>query len=167
MIGIILAVPVFLFVMMLQTTVVSSLPLLNGTADLVLLVLTAWAVQERVRSALEWAAIGGALVGLISHVSWVAPVAGYLAVVVLARVLRARIWQSPLVSLFLATFAGSVLLPALTWVSLQFEGTSLPLMESINRVVLPGTLLNLLLALPVYMIVASLAQSVYPEEVVE
>ena len=69
MIGVILAVPVFLLVLMLQTTVMSTLPLLNGTADLVLLVLLAWAVQERVRSAVEWAAIGGALVGIISHVS--------------------------------------------------------------------------------------------------
>ena len=165
MIGILLAVPVFLLVLMLQTTVMSTLTLLNGTADLVLLVLTAWAVQERVRSAVEWAAIGGVLVGIISHVPLVVPIAGYLAVAILARVLRARIWQSPLVSLFLATFAGSVILPALTWAALQFEGTSYPLMESINRVVLPGTLLNLLLALPVYTIVAGLAQSVYPEEV--
>ena len=125
MIGIILAVPVFLIVLMLQTTVVSTLPLLNGTADLVLLVLLAWAVQERVRSAVEWAAIGGVLVGIISHVPLVAPIAGYLAVAILARVLRARIWQSPLVSLFLATFAGSVILPAFTWVALQFEGTYL------------------------------------------
>jgi len=165
MIGVILAVPVFLLVLMLQTTVVSTLPLLNGTADLVLLVLLAWAVQERVRSAVEWAAIGGVLVGIISHVPLVAPIAGYLAVAILARVLRARIWQSPLVSLFLATFAGSVILPAFTWVALQFEGTTLPLMESINRVVLPGAVLNLLLALPVYTIIAGLAQSVYPEEV--
>lgn len=59
MIGVILAVPVFLFVLMLQTTVMSTLPLLNGTADLVLLVLLAWSVQERVRSSVEWAAIGG------------------------------------------------------------------------------------------------------------
>ncbi|MBN1373431.1 MAG: rod shape-determining protein MreD [Anaerolineaceae bacterium] len=167
MIGVILAVPVFLVVLMLQTTVMSTLPLLDGTADLVLLVLLAWSVQERVRSAVEWAAIGGALVGIISHAPLVAPIAGYLVVAILARVLRARIWQSPLVSLFLATFAGSVILPAFTWAALQFEGTSLPLVESINRVVLPGALLNLLLALPVYTIIAGLAQSVYPEEVAE
>jgi cell shape-determining protein MreD len=165
MIGILLAVPIFLFLLMLQTTVVSTLPLLNGTADLILLVLASWAVQERVRSAFEWAAIGGTLVGLISHSPLLVPLAGYLGVAIFARLLRGWIWQSPLVALFLTTFFGSLLLPALTWAALQFEGVSLPLIESFNRVILPGALLNLLLAVPVYMIIADLAQAVYPEEV--
>jgi rod shape-determining protein MreD len=165
MIGILLAVPVFLFLLMLQTTVVSTLPLLNGTADLFLLVLASWAVQERVRSAFEWAAIGGTLVGLVSHSPLLVPLAGYLGVAVFARLLRTRIWQSPLVACFLTTFFGSLLLPALTWGALQFEGVSLPIMESFNRVILPGILLNLLLAIPVYTVVAELAQAIYPEEV--
>lgn len=165
MIGILLAVPIFLFLLMLQTTVVSTLPLLNGTADLILLVLASWAVQERVRSALEWAAIGGTLVGLVSHSPLLVPVAGYLGVAVFARMLRGRIWQSPLVALFLTIFFGSILLPALTWAALQFEGVSLPIIESFNRVILPGAILNLLLAVPIYTIIADLAQAVYPEEV--
>jgi hypothetical protein len=49
--------------------------------------------------------------------------------------------------------------------ALIFKGVPLPINDSINLVILPSTLLNLLLALPIYAIVSDLAQWVYPEEV--
>ncbi len=160
-----LALPILAIVLLLQTIVVSTLPLLSGFADLVLLVLVAWALQERARSAWIWALIAGAAVGVISAVPMGVPLVGYLLVTAIARLLRRRVWQTPVFSMFLVTFIGSLIMQGLTMGALIFTGTPLPLMDSINLVILPGTLLNLLLALPVYAIIADLAQWVYPEEV--
>ena len=59
-----LAIPIFVFLGIFQTSVVSRLPLLHGTADLVLLVVIAWSLQERVRTAWQWALMAGLVVVL-------------------------------------------------------------------------------------------------------
>jgi rod shape-determining protein MreD len=162
---IVLSFPILAIVLMLQTIVVSSLPLLSGYADLMLLVLVAWALQERARSAWAWALLAGVLVSFVSAAPLGTPLAGYLVVTAIARLFRRRVWQTPILSMFFITFLGSLITHGVIMGALIFQGTPLPLGDSINLVVMPATLLNLLLALPVYAIVADLAQWVYPEEV--
>ena len=161
-----LGIPIILVVVMLQTVVIRSLPLLQGTSDLVLLVVAAWSLQERVHSNFTWAVIAGLLVGLVSKVPWAIPLIGYLVVSLLAQFLRRQVWQTPVLAMFITTLTGSILLPALEWVTLQVQGISLPLADSVNLVILPATFLNLLFALPVYALVTDFTQSVFPEEVV-
>lgn len=160
-----LAIPILFLVLMLQTIVVSSLPLLSGYADLVMLVLVAWALQARGVSPWIWSAIAGLMVGYVSAAPLGVPIAGYLVVTLIARLFRRRVWQTPVFSMFVVTFLGSLITQGLTMGALIFTGTSLPIFDSLNLVVMPGTLLNLLLALPVYAVITDLAQSVYPEEV--
>lgn len=160
-----LSFPILAIVLMLQTVIVSSLPLLSGYADLILLVLVAWALQERARSAWAWALFGGVMVSFVSAAPLGTPLVGYLAVTAIARLFRRRVWQTPILSMFFVTFLGSLITQGLIMGALIFEGTPLPLGDSVNLVVMPATLLNLLLALPVYAVIADLAQWVYPEEV--
>jgi rod shape-determining protein MreD len=162
--SIIIGIPVLIVLLMLQTAIVSALPLLHGTADLLLLVLAAWALQERVPLAYEWAALGGLMTGAISRLPFLVPLAGYMGVTILARLLRRQVWQTPIFAMILTTFIGTILIHALAWIVLRIEGTPLPLFDSINQVVLPAALLNLILALPVYALVSDLAQTIYPEE---
>jgi rod shape-determining protein MreD len=163
--AILLAFPILISVLVLQTVVISSLPLLSGFADLLLLVLVAWALQERARSAWAWAIVGGTMVTVVSAAPAGVLLTGYLLVTAIARLMRRRVWQTPIFSMFLITFIGSLITQGLVVGTLIFEGRALPLADSLNLVVLPGTLLNLLLALPVYAVVSDVAQWVYPEEV--
>ncbi len=160
-----LSIPVLLLVLMLQSVVVSTLPLLSGFADLVLLVLVAWALQERARSAWIWTIVAGVMVSFVSALPMGVPLIGYLIVTAITRLIRRRVWQTPILSMFFITFIGSLITQGLALGVLIFKGTPLPIYESINVVVLPSTLLNLLLALPVYAVVTDLAQWLYPEEV--
>ena len=114
-----LGIPIILIVVMLQTVVIRGLPLLQGTGDLVLLVVAAWSLQERVHSNYTWAVMAGLLVGLISKVPWVIPLIGYLTVSLLAQYLRRQVWQTPVLAMFITTTTGSILLPGLQWVTLQ------------------------------------------------
>jgi len=150
---------------MLQTIVLSSLPLLNGVADLLLLVLVAWGLQDRVKNAWIWAAIGGGMMEFISGMPQFVPLACYLVVMAVARLVRRRVWQTPVLAMFLVTFVGSVASQGIGMAALLAAGTPLAILDSLNLVILPGTLLNLLLALPVYALVVDLAQWLYPEEV--
>lgn len=160
-----LSLPVIGLAAMLQSAVVSRITLLSGCADLLLLLVVAWAVQERVRAIWSWAVVAGLVTGYLSALPWFVPLAAYLLTVALGRVLTRRLWQAPLLVMFVLTPLGTLLFHSLTWLVLQLSGHPLPWRESFNLVILPGMVLNLLLALPVYIFVRDLAGWLYPMEV--
>jgi len=162
-----IAVPVILLTIILQSAVISRVYLLSGIADLPLVMLAAWALQDGVDSAWHWAIATGLLVGFISGISWVVPVAGYIAVVLMSHLFQRRIWQAPLLAMFSITFLGTILVSLLSIAVLSFSGVELPISDVLGLVMLPGVLLNLLLAIPVYAVMRDLARWVYPAPEVE
>ncbi len=161
------AVPVILLSVILQSAIISRVYLLSGLADLPLVMLAAWALQEDVDSAWHWAAAAGLLVGFISGLSWVVPVFGYLAVVALARIFQQRVWQAPLLAMFSITFLGTIVVSILSLVDLRLSGVPLPIGDVLGWITLPSVLLNMLLAIPVYAVMRDLARWVYPSPEVE
>jgi rod shape-determining protein MreD len=151
---------------MLQTSIVERINLLNGAADLVLLILAAWSLQERVRSAWVWGVVAGLLVGFVSVVPWYVYLVGYLAIVGMARLLAHRVWQAPLLAMFTVTFIGTMVLLMLTYVERSLFEVSLPFNLSFAQIILPSILLNLLLAIPMHAIIRDLTNRLYPAEVV-
>ncbi|HQH34093.1 MAG TPA: hypothetical protein PLS77_00120 [Anaerolineaceae bacterium] len=151
-------------ILMLQLGIISQLPLLQGTADLILLVLVAWALQDQVISAWEWGILGGVMVSLVTATPFYVVIFSYLLVILIARMARRRIWQMPLLVMLILTFLGTLVFHLVSIVVFQIMGSNLPLRESLTLVTLPSALLNLLLAFPVYTIVADLAKWLYPTE---
>lgn len=161
----ILALPVLVVLLILQTTIVSRLPLLLGTADLVLLALVAWALQERVKNAWIWAIFGGLIVSYISAVPFFVPLISYVLVTALARVLQKHVWQTPVLAMFVTTLLGTILSQGLSILALKIMQTPIDLFQAINQVLLPSLLLNLVLALPIRALMVDLAQWAYPVEI--
>ena len=164
--SILVAIPVLGLGVMLQTSIVGRINLLNGAADLMLLILAAWSLQERVRSAWVWGVAAGLLVGFVSGVPWYVYLVGYLAIVGMARLLAHRVWQAPLLAMFTVTFIGTMVLLMLTYVERTLFEVSLPFNLSFVQIILPSILLNLLLAIPIHALIRDLANRLYPAEVV-
>jgi rod shape-determining protein MreD len=162
-----IAFPLLALVVIVQSAVVSQMPLLAGYADLMLVVLAAWALKADTASAWMWAVLGGIMVSFVSGLPWPVTMAGYLFVVVLARLLKQRVWQAPLLAMFSVIFLGTLSMDVLTVLVLNLLGTPLPLGDSLGLVVLPRVLLNLLISIPVYAVVRDLAQWVSPVKEVE
>ncbi|MGH8457792.1 MAG: hypothetical protein ACRESV_00465 [Nevskiales bacterium] len=156
------AVPVIILAVVLQSSVVSRVYLLSGIADLPLVMLAAWALQEQVESAWQWAAATGLLVGFVSGISWIVPALGYLAVVAFAQALQGRVWQAPLLAMFSVTFVGTIEISVISLVVLRFSGVPLPVGDVLGLITLPCVLLNMILAIPVYAVMRDLARWVYP-----
>jgi len=165
-VAILLAFPILGVLVMFQSAVVSQVFLLHGTADLVLLAIIAWALQERVDTAWHWALIGGLLVNLVSALPLGVPLISYLLATGIALLLKHRIWQAPILAMFTATFLGSLVNLGLDWIVLVMLGHPLPLAASFNLVILPSVLLNMLLAIPLFSLTGSLAEQLYPEETI-
>jgi rod shape-determining protein MreD len=161
-----LGIPIFTLLLMLQLAIVSRLPLLQGTADLMLLFVIAWALHERVKHAWQWTLIGGTLVSLVSATPFFVPLIAYLIATAIGRLLQRQVWQTPILAMLLMTFVATILYHGITYLALFFNGTALPIQESISLVTLPSTLLNLIFALPIFVIVNDLAHWVYPVEVI-
>lgn len=159
------AIPVLLMALMLQSAVISRINLLYGSADLVLVILAAWALQERINTAWQWALAAGALVGFVSGLPWFVPLAGYLLVVGVARLLQRRVWQAPLLAMFTVSLVGTLFMHLLSLITLRLSGDPLPFGDSLSLITLPSILLNLFLAIPVYSLLRDLAGWLYPLEV--
>ena len=161
------AAPVILLAVIIQSAVVSRIYLLSGIADLPLVMLAAWALQEEVNTAWQWAVATGLLVGFVSGIAWFVPVISYLIVVVFAQLLQKRVWQAPLLAMFVVTFLGTIVLYLLSFATLRLSGVPLPLNDTLGLLGLPGVLLNMLLAIPAYAVMRDLSRWVHPSSEVE
>ena len=132
-----IAVPVILLTVILQSAVFSRVYLLSGIADLPLVMLAAWSLQEGVDSAWHWAIATGLFVGFVSGIPAGVPVAAYVAVVALAYILQRRVWQAPLLAMFSITFLGTIIVTVLSVGVIQFSGVELPLSDVLGLVMLP------------------------------
>jgi len=164
MVATLIAFPILGALIILQSAVVSQIPLLQGTADLILLVVIAWALQKRVKTGIIWGIIGGLLVSIVSGLPFGTTIVGYLLAVGLALILRQRVWQVPILAMFITTFFGTMMVHLVALITLRVVGTPIPLLQSMNIVTLPSVILNMLLAIPVYAIISDLARWIYPEQ---
>ena len=163
--AILIAIPILSFLMILQSAIVSRLSLLQGTADIILLVIIAWALQERVRSAWQWSIFGGFLVGFVSIVPTILPILTYLFITGSVLLVRRWIWETPILAMFVLTLFGSLFNQIVTGVIISIGGTPLPILDTLRLIILPSVILNILLAAPIYAVIKDLAEWVYPEEI--
>ena len=150
--SILLSVPILIVMLVLQTTLVSEVRLLHGSADLILVWLAVWGLTSKDRSGYLLAFFAGGLVSYISALPWyVFPIA-YLLTIAIARYVSSQLWQSPLLSMFAITLVTSILLYLISMAGLTINGTFYSFQTSLYHVIIPSTFLNLLLAIPVYAI---------------
>ena len=154
-------------VVILQSAVISRVTLLAGYADLVLIVLAAWSLKAEATASWLWAILGCIMVSFVSGMPWPIVFAGYLFVVLLAQLLRKRVWQAPLLAMFSVVFVGTLAMEMFALVVLNLLGRPLPFGDSIGFIILPSVLLNLLLAIPVYVMMQDLARWLLPEQEIE
>jgi len=160
-----IAIPVLSVLMIVQTTIISQVSLLQGKADIILLTLIAWALQKRVNTAWHWCIIGCLIMSFVSDMPIWVWLVGYMGAVGLALILKHRVWQVPVLAMIVTAFIGTLILHLVGLVALRVSGTPLPVIEVLNLIILPSILLNLLLAIPIYAIFSDLAKWINPEKI--
>jgi hypothetical protein len=159
-----IAFPLLGLAVILQSAIVSQVKLISGYADLPLLILAAWALQDRVKSAWHWAVLTCVMVGFVSSMPWLVVAAGYLGVIFMAQILQRRVWQAPLLAMFSVILMGTLFIHLLSFAVLRVLGTPFAFADVIGLITLPSLLLNMLFSIPVYALMRDLAHWVYPLE---
>lgn len=163
--SVLIAIPILGILMIFQTTIVSQVQLLHGTADLLLLAVISWALQKRVQTAWHWSIIAGLMVNIASSLPLGVPVLGYGVTTGLALLLRRRVWRVPILALFTITIFGTLIMHSVSLIALSMVGSPIPIGEALNLITMPSLLLNLLLSVPVYALIGDLANWLYPGEI--
>jgi cell shape-determining protein MreD len=149
----------------LQTTIFSQTRLVSGTADIILLFLAAWSLQEQVKNSWVWTVISGVLVSLVSAMPFFTPLIGYLGVVGISKGLQRLVWRTPLLAMLIVVLVGTFFQQTVYVLALIITGAPISWLESLDRVILPSALLNLIFSLPIYAIAKDLAGRISPQEV--
>jgi rod shape-determining protein MreD len=148
----------------IQSTIVARMPLLQGTADLTLLFIIAWALQDRVDSVWVWCLFGGIFASLYSALPLGIYLLAYFICAGIARLLKRRIWKAPFLAMLAATFICTLIVQLFSLAARLITGVSIPIISSFNFIILPSLLLNLILAFPIFLIMHDMADRLYPEE---
>jgi rod shape-determining protein MreD len=161
--SVLLAIPVFTLLVILQMTLFSRVSIIYGTADVVLLGVCAWALQKRVNTAWYWAIIAGLMVSLSSALPFGVYLLSYLITTGIAIFIQQRVLQTPMLAMLVVAFAGTFITQITSLVALRLSGYSLPVLPSLGSVTLPSLIFNLLLSVPVFLLIRDLARWLYPE----
>jgi hypothetical protein len=158
------AFPILVLAVIIQSAVISRTTLLSGFADLPLVIVVAWSLQENVTTGWHWALLGGLLTAFVSGIPWIVPLGGFLFAIVLARFIQLRIWQAPLLAVLGVTFFATLFSHLLSYIVLTVSQVPLPFSDTFSLITLPSVLLNMLLAIPVFWLMRDLARWVVPVE---
>jgi cell shape-determining protein MreD len=148
----------------LQSAVLSRMPLLNGLVDLIMLVLISWCLQKSIRHAWGWGFLAALFASIISGLPVGAAPLAYIMVCGVTIYAKSRFGEIRLLLILALAIIGTLIIHVISVASISLTGTLLPLDQAFNLVTLPSILLNLLAAIPVYMIIRDIAGWLYPEE---
>ena len=162
--SVILSIPVLSFIAVLQSAVVSRLPLNRGTADLMLVVLVAITLQKSVKTAWQWSIVGGLLTDFFSGLPFGLFTVSYLITTGIAFLLRERIWRFSFLMQLLVVLSGTLIVHGLSMMVLIIQGSSLQLTTVLQAVTLPSIILNFMLSLPIFIIIQDIIQQLNPSE---
>ena len=153
----------FVLAMMLQYGVFSRWMILSGSPDLVLLLIIALCLHQKHRRFWILILIMGGVVGFVSALPFFIPMVVYMAVYLASFGLKQRVWQTPLLAMFLLTFGATILVNFLSIAVLFIQRIPFNFSVALVNVVLPSVFLNMFLAIPVHAIMRELSVWLYPQ----
>ena len=160
-----IGVPLLALLAMIQSAILSHLRFLDGRPDLVLLAVVGWTLTGRAHEAMIWGLIGGLFLDLFSGLPFGATAIALVIISYLVSLTEGRFWEAHLLMPLGAMLGASLLFYLFSLVTLFLSGQSVPVVTVLSRVILPGTFLNVLLAIPAAQLAGGLRQSLFPPEV--
>ncbi len=158
--SVILSIPTLGLLAILQSAVVSRLPLNRGTADLVLVVLVAIALQKTVNTSWQWSIVGGLFMDFLSGLPFGIFTVSYLLATGLALIIRDRIWRFSFLMQLLVVFFGTIFSHAISFLVLFLQGSDISLGTVLQVVTLPSVILNFMISLPIFILTQDILEQV-------
>jgi rod shape-determining protein MreD len=157
--------PVFALLALIQTSVLSYSFFLDGRVDLVLLAVIGWGLTGRSTETIAFAFIGGLFLDFFTALPFGINAIALVAVALLITSFEGRIWEANLLTPLAIALVASLAYHILILGAVFLAGREVDLPFAFRRVIFPSTFLNLILAIPLSQVAASLANRFFPPEV--
>jgi rod shape-determining protein MreD len=161
---VLLSIPVLGILTIVQSAIVSRLPLSRGTADIVLVVLVAISLQKTTRFSWIWSLVGGIFMDFFSGLPFGVFTISYLSATSLAVFFKDRIWRFSFLIQLLVILAGTLITHGISYIILLFQGANLPFSTVLQTITLPSLLLNFMLSLPIFILTQDIVEQFQPVE---
>lgn len=162
--SVILSIPILAIISILQSAVVSRLPLNQGVADLMLVLLVAIALQKRVKTAWQWSIIGGLLIDFSSGLPFGIFTISYTLATGLGLLIRERIWRFSFLMQLLVVLIGTLVSQGLSSLVLFLQAGSLDILTVLRVITMPSIILNFMLSLPIFVLTRDVLDQIEPQE---
>jgi rod shape-determining protein MreD len=162
--SVILSIPALGFIAILQSSVVSRMPLNHGIADLMLVTLVAIALQKPFTTSWQWSIVGGLFTDFLSGLPFGIFIFTYLIVTGFALFIRDRIWRFSFLMQLVIVLSGTVIAHGLSIMVLFFQGGEIPLSTTLYMITLPSLILNFLLSIPIFILVQDIMEQLTFQE---
>ncbi len=160
-----LALPILLLAAVVQATVLARIHVLNGSFDLVLIVVMAWSLVQRGSDGPTWAFVGGLFADLFSGGPYGAFTLALTVVTLAIALTEGRFYKSNWLVALIVSVLGTLLYHLIYLSVLAALGYPVALGDLLALVTFPSAILNLLLMLPAYQAAKWLAAVVNPPKV--
>ena len=151
-------------VAIVQATVMPHMNILGVKPDLVLLVVISWSLLRGSKEGVIWALVGGIGVDLLSGAPFGTSALALLVLSLLAGMGELSVFRTHIALPLIATLLASLAYNLFFLLLLHMRGCSIAWADSLIKVVLPSTLLNVLLAPFIYRALYWLHRRTGPEE---
>ncbi len=144
-----MAVLLLLGATLLQITLLPRIRMLQGSVDLVLLILLTWMLQEENRPDWRLGLVAGVMMGYASALPDLVLIAGYTLAALVCQLLHRRVWQVRMLTMLTSLILGTLVIHIITLGYLWLSDNPISAGDAFNLITLPTMLLNLILLLPV------------------
>ncbi len=160
-----LSIPVLAVAVILQSTVVPEFRFGGAMPDLVLLLVLAWSLMAGFEQGIIWAMVGGILQDLVSAAPVGTTSLSLVIVVALAALILGQISPRNLFYPALAAGGGLAVAHVVILIVLLLTGRTIPVIDLLLTVTLPGMVYNAVVMIPVYRVLGAFYSSSRPRRV--
>jgi len=158
-----IGLPLLALAAVIESAVLPDLRVLGGgSVNVVLLFTLGWTLAGDWNGGLLWGLLGGLCLDLLSGGPLGASALALVLVAFIASLAEGQLWRSHILLPLAATLLGSVLYHLTLLVILAIFGFTFDWGQALGGVLLPATLLNIVLIVPIYEILRRLRTWVYP-----
>lgn len=158
-----IGIPLMVMLSILQSAIFNDFLLLKGRPDIILLILICLALHEHSRSAIILGFFAGLFLDSLSGLPVGLTSISLVGIMFLVSFTEGKFWETRMVLLLGVTLAASLIYYLGNLLILITIGHNLSVYDSLLRIILPSTFLNLIFAIPVWMLTRSIFH-LNPEE---
>ena len=167
MLEVIVGLPIFAIAAFLQVSVLTKIRLLNGAVNLIMVCLIVWSINSSTKYSWIMAVWSGLLMSFVSAM----PIKSYmwfnLGIWGLIWFIKKRVWQMPMILTLFVTIVSTLAEALFTLGLLTVQNANLDYLLSLNQVIVPSLIMNLLFTIPVYAFLNDVINTIYINEVAE